>query len=374
MLIYLSSMVTMLIFGFVLYNIQFRTIGYQNNIRFKMHKNKIFSIFAVITFGLIMAFRSPIVGTDTQNYCKIFKDIANMPLRDILKSYEFKSFPLYAIYNKLISFISTNDQCVIMFNSLIIIIGIACFIYYNSDNVKMSWFYYLTFHFYYFAFNAARQSLAMMLILISYHYIKRKRNIKALILLISAVLVHNTAIIFFIVFLLIKIKFDVKKIVLFILIGIIGTKFANILLSFFVTLFPRYAAYLDKGQNTLSSEIGEGKRIIIAFILIGVVLFTLYSLKKMKALMSPEEEYELYLLTSIVTISIIFMFAFRYSGLLARVEMFFSYFVIIYIPKVIEKFLKGNTKMLIYTLSIIVMIIPWYVKLYDYLPYKFFWQ
>ena len=99
-------------------------------------------------------------------------------------------------------------------------------------------------------------------------------------------------------------------------------------------------------------------------------------MKKNEEKLKEDNEYkEWFVLTCFMIFAIIIGFLSMKSMLLSRIEIYFSIFVILYMPKVINMF--GRSKSLVYYCSLIIMFIPFYVLLSGnnsgIVPYHFFW-
>lgn len=332
--------------------------------------NKIFMVMACIHLGLIMALRSVSVGTDTKLYSDLFEQISYAD--DIFNV--IKSAPLYVVYNKAISLLFNNLQWIIVFNSLIIITGIGIFIYRNSPNVVMSIYYYITLYFYFNSFNISRQFIAIVLVANSYYYLKNNKTKKFILIIIAATLVHNTAIVSLILWPLKKIKWSNYKICLLAVVTTIAMFSYDKLLKVFLILFPRYLMYMGGGTFSLA-DTGQGKKILVSLFYLLIVVLCMIFLRYKKNSEFLLVKNELYFLTAILTIAVVIGIVFYNNLLISRIEIYFSLFIIIYIPLFIQYI--GKPKVILYYCLMIITAIPMLVQLNDnisgVLPYKFFW-
>lgn len=321
-----------------------------------------FLCISAISLLLVMGLRGINVGTDTELYCNIFKMIDSAKDLQIFDVAE--SAPFYAVYNKVISiFFGNKNSVVIFFNSFIIITLMVVAIYKNSKNVYMSIIYYVLFYFYLQGFNIARQCIAGAIMFNSFDYIVNKNLKKYAILSIIAVLIHNTSVIFVILgLILMYIKPNIKNTILVgTIISIIGL-FFNKVINIFLIIFPRYQMYFT--TKNIFFETGQGRKIIITFIYIIVVISGLYILNKNKNKNNNQEDEEYkkaILLTNFIIVAIIIGILSLKSLLISRIEIYFSIFIITYLPMIIEK--TGKYKYLLYMMSIVIMFIPFYVLL-----------
>ena len=291
-----------------------------------------------------------------------------------------KSAPLYVIYNKGVSFISTNTQAIIIANSLIIIILAGIFIYKNTSNVFISIYCYILLYFYFTGFNISRQFIALLLIANSYYFLKRKKTLKYFFIIVIATLVHNTAVVGLLLLPLSKIKWSNFKICILAVITAIIMGAYNKILTLFLVVFPRYTMYINGTSQFSLSDTGQGKKIIVSFFYLLIVLICMFFLnktKKKKELLDIRRD--LYFLTSIITIAVVGGIVFYNNLLISRIILYFSIFIIIYIPKVINYISHTKlTKIILYYIILIIIAIPGLVELYSnisgVIPYQFFWQ
>lgn len=333
---------------------------------------KIFLILSTIHLTLIMAFRGISVGMDTKTYVDLFEKIS---YSDNIFTV-IKSAPVYVVYNKAISLSFSNLQWILVFNAIIITGGIGIFIYRNSSNVVMSIYYYIALYFYFKSFNISRQFIAIVLVLNGYYFLKNNKNRNFFILLALATAVHNTAIVMILLYPLSKIKWSNLKILLLASSSIIFALLYEKILNIFLRFFPRYSMYVN-GSSTFSIEdIGQGNKIFVSFFYLLIVILCLIVLK-IKNNKNEEIKKELYLLTAIMSIASVVGIIFYNNLLISRIEVYFSIFIIIYIPLLVD-YIGGRTRILLYYVFMIVTAIPMIIQLSHNIsgvvPYVTFWS
>lgn len=313
-------------------------------------------IFLIISFSLIfliMGFRGETVGTDTKLYCTIFENNFDFNLKGLIE--EPNLTVIYDLYNKIISLISTDRRAIIISNSLIICILTATFIYNNSKNVVFSTLSFMTFYHFFSAMNISRQYIAILVFANAFIFLKKKLAKKYLITCLIATLIHNTAIVSFLLVPYLYIKPNKKNILIYLTIITISLFFSNEIMILFSKIFPHYDMYFN---NQFLKEVGQNRKIIITLIYIVFALLTNFLIKKNK--IPPQQEREIYLLHIINYLTIILGFLSLKIMLISRIEAYFSIFAIIFIPKIFN-LLKD--KIMYYFLFTIIMIIPMYMQL-----------
>lgn len=319
--------------------------------------NKKKKIFLFLAFGfmfLIMGFRSENVGTDTRLYCNIFQEHFSFNF-GIIKENGDSSF-LYSLYNKIVSLISTDYRAIIIANSIVICALTALFIYKNSDNVVFSTLFFMTFYHFFSAMNISRQYIAVMIICNAFYFLKNKKPVKYILLCIIATLIHNTAIVSFIMLPFLYINPTKRNIFIYFAVIVIGMIFMNKIMTLFSVVFGHYTMYFEK---SLLTEVGENRKVVITVIYIVFAILLIYLLKNKTE--EKESNYiDLYLLHMINLITIIIGIISLKIMLLSRIEVYFSIFEIILIPKVLNKM---KNKRYIYIAFVVIMIIPMYIQL-----------
>lgn len=154
-------------------------------------------IAALPMFALI-ALRGRYMGADTSVYLKFFDEIINTPWNRILivndATYEFE--PGFVIFEKLVSCITKSSEVYQVIYSSIYFLAVVSFAN-QLDKGSFSFLYFFaTMGTYTFMFTGVRQCLAMSICLFSYSFIKKRKLIPFLLLLILAFTFHKSAILF----------------------------------------------------------------------------------------------------------------------------------------------------------------------------------
>lgn len=316
-------------------------------------KRIVFLTLAFSAMFFIMGFRTETVGTDTSLYCKIFELNFNFNLKSALLEGDFTF--IYSLYNKIVSLISTNRNAIIVGNSFLICFLTALFIYKNSKNVIFPTLFFITFYHFFSSMNIARQYIAVLLVANAFYFLKNRQLFKYIILCLMATLVHNTAIVSFILIPFFFIKLSKRNIITYLSIFSISLLFFDKILIIFSSIFDHYDMYLN---SHYLQQIGQNKKVIITFIYIIIAIITTGLLNSKK--LSKEEKYELKLLYLINFIAIILGIFSLKIMLISRIEIYFSIFIIILIPKVFN-LLKD--RIMYYFLFTLIMFIPMFMQL-----------
>lgn len=220
-----------------------------------------FIVFLAILLPSILAgLRDFSVGTDVLVYGNPWFNYAHnyVNFKDYVDFAGINSINyLYAVFNFIISRFTGNVHWFYFFLSFIENIIVADSLYKNRDivSVENGWLTYL-FLFFNFTLNILRQSLALVILLWGFWYIRKQKPIQYVLVLIVATLCHSTAIIGIIPYLmyLIITKISNEKLRNFSVLGV-GIIFVAVFKSigpFLATsdlVDSRYRIFLNSAQN-----------------------------------------------------------------------------------------------------------------------------
>lgn len=323
---------------------------------YKGSNDKKKKIFLGIVFGLmvlVMGFRDKSVGTDTMLYCNIFKHNINLKFSNMWLQND-SSF-VYSLYNHVLSFLTHDSSIIILFNSIIIIYLTLRFIYKSSDNVVISTLLFMLLYHFFHAMNISRQYIAVMIIVNAYEYLKKNKCIKYALWVLVATLIHNTAIIALAIIPLGKLKNKKNKTIFLILFTIMCFSW-NYFFGLFINIFSHYSMYMN---SSFIDARGENKKIIITFI---YFIFQILYLMCKRKITNEDEKKQLEMLYYINWIAVIIGICSIRTLLLSRIEVYFSVFNIIYIPKIIN---LQKDKILYYFVILFLLMVPMIYLLYN---------
>lgn len=326
-----------------------------------------FCIFILMSLG---AFRAETVGNDTQEYIRIFGEIAQNPSAET--RYEIG----YVYLNYIISLFSSNSQYVFIITSGFVFFSFGRFIWKYSKSPWLSIFIFFTYGFFTFSITAVRQSLAIGILLFSYDYILQGKKLKFVLTVLTATMFHATAVFFILSYFCRVVKPTMKTIILFFVIGIFCSYLFSTLLDIAFGLFTMYEHY-DGGEY-----FGETRLASILYVIISlfILLFSYYVLtcKKVRGQLSEwhvkNSNCMLVLVLFAVTIYIISL----KLNILDRIAIYYNAFSIILLPNAI--FWLNKTNKIIVTLSVILFFLTYSAVIIIFrpewgtiYPYSFCW-
>lgn len=278
------------------------------------HKNKIvskiFEIFGILLPCLLAALRDYSIGTDVEVYVEpLFK--VSLQFDSFFSFYAYavnavKDF-LYLLTTFACSHISNNIGFLFFVLELLVIlpIYIALKKRFNKSNCVLLGMLLFYLFFYNQSFNMARQSISISFIILGLSFLDENKSKSFLFCFLIACLFHNTAIVFFAIFLLYKIissKKINKKIKFLIEITIVIIAISGI---FFLPQYIKFAeniglVNLIKYDTYINKYLREN--IDISFIHSTIYLFVcLVLLKYNKRIKENEKNASYYLFTSILS-------------------------------------------------------------------------
>lgn len=272
----------------------------------------------------VLGLRSRYVGSmDTYLYSLAFDGAKQDTLyqylmrNDVFDRFLVFSEPLFHLYTWVSAQIFADAQWFLLLTTAVIVCCTASFISQNSEDPAVSWIVFICLGSMTFAMNGMRQALAMSICLLSYRYAKEKKLLRFLLFVLLAVLIHKSAIIFALVYLLRRMRLNWKSLTL------LGAIVAALL------LFANYfAAFYDEmmSEDYALRESFESGGLIVMLIygiaILGVFLFS-------KRLKDPQ----CFLPLSLTAIGFSFYLArFLSTQIYERISYYFVYFLMLLFP------------------------------------------
>jgi hypothetical protein len=176
-------------------------------------------LYLALTFGymwFIATFRKDI-GYDYQAYIDIFEQtrVGGQTFGAIMENLlRDGAEPGFYLLNRFLSLFITSSVAMYGVYSFIILAPVAYFIYRYSKDVWLSTWLYVTLTFFYAIMDFVRQGIAVSIILMGYKFLREKKPIPYLLLVLLAAMFHKTAFIMIPVYFLCHLQLN-KKLGLF---------------------------------------------------------------------------------------------------------------------------------------------------------------
>lgn len=354
------------------------------NVNKDLTSKKIYLIYAVGIMTILGALRKYTIGIDSEiiyyPYFNLVKNVDNFVQLGSL-GIEFG----FAVFLKLLSYISKDYQIFLIFTSLISFVTFGYFVYKNSEDVGISCIVFLLTANYFMELNVVRQSCAIAFIMLAYELYKNKKNLFALLLVLLATSFHSSAIIFLIVPFFKNIKFTklnvyllfIFTVILLIFLPQFVEFFSNLLYKIGLTSNKNYVSYLTNKVHGVSYiDFFSLSEVVIS---LGIFLLGLYSYKLKNSLDFDKKNYKNILFFSY------FYFLFNFLALritvIRRAGLYFLPFSFVLYSNSLKlmknkynKFLINMIFMLCIGLRYVYMIFGLAETLFGVLPYVFFWE
>lgn len=305
---------------------------------------KVFLLLACLILSAIAGLRNQTVGADTGSYMQIYE------MDFSVNSKYYQSLEIGFRVLVWISHIITENSSVFLFICSLISSAIICYsIYKWSPDYIFSVVLYLAMGYYFCSLNVVRQYLAVSLSVLAYHYILNRKKIKAILITVTAVLMHTSAVVsvllYFQLYLLSENRKEIKtffrKRQKVIVLGTVLSVFAGAfvlrdVVQYLLTYFERY--YLMFVQDTYRYQTYFSKGYFyIAFINTAVwgflVLFAPANSKVKRQFLLP---------ASLAAIFSVFQLQ---INILARLVWYFDVYYIFVIPLILsENVFEPNSK------------------------------
>ncbi len=212
-------------------------------------------------------FRGAACGNDTADYIEFFRKIETQTtLRGAIRCTSFE--PLFTVLVFLLTRLTGNVQPLFIVTALFSFGVTGRFFLRYSRKPCLSMYLFFTLQVFDFYISGLRQVLAIAVLLLAYEAVDRKRNIRALLLILLSGLLHRTAWVAFPVFILLKIK--KRRTFVWVtgaasLLCLAGSRW---LVRGIASLFPRYQMYY--GSSYLQS--GAKLSLILYFLVYTLML------------------------------------------------------------------------------------------------------
>ncbi len=179
--------------------------------------------FVVFMFGaiyLVNALRSPAIGIDLNKYyAPHYAQFAQIPWDNLQSVTISGDWELgFCAFCKLLTYISTDIQFFIAVSSAIIVLPYGYFIYKNCEDVVFGTFFYIAYNLLFSNMNTIRQAMAVSIVIMGLAFLRDKRYLRYIAVVLVAVLFHKSALIALVLVFLDAIKLTPKRLALLLIV------------------------------------------------------------------------------------------------------------------------------------------------------------
>ena len=187
----------------------------------------VFLISLFIALLLFSGLRNESVGVDTEGYVGRFESVASMDYSHAMEFADRFSDSTFYRLSWVFSRLTENPQMWIAFISLVYLIGVAFICYWESPDYSFSMLYVYCMGMFFFSMTGIRQSLALGIIMLSYIFVVKRQIIPFVILVLLARELHQSALIFLIIYPIANVRVGWARLLLVLVFFIIVLAFRN---------------------------------------------------------------------------------------------------------------------------------------------------
>lgn len=211
-------------------------------------------------------------------------------------------------------------------------------------------FLFYTLGFYGSSLNILRQYIALLIILLAYEYMRKKKIFVAIILILLASQFHATALIGFLLLLIPYIRFNYKIIFIFICVSILIQFSFGFIINLVFTISPKYHVYLNSAYFEGEIRLASILNLLIIFIIFIMGLILNYNTKpekysaeiKLGSVKHKKIISDNYAMQYLILFSACITFISLKFNLIERLSEYFFVFSIIYLPNILSKIREKN--------------------------------
>lgn len=328
----------------------------------------IISVILIFQSGL----RNVAVGEDTFTYYLAFKEITRMSWSNVEQSFwEYFRFgigkdPGFLIFQKAFQYITIDFQWFLMFIAVLFFTSFGIFLYKNTSKISdcvIAYVVYSVMFYTFYSYTGLRQTIAMSIILLGYEFIKKRKIVWFVLTILLASLFHKSALIFLLFYGLTYIKST--KI-------LIWSALFSFPVLFLLSAKISYSFIALTGSYSEYETTDKYKPITFVTLMIGLALLAALN---HDAIVKKSKYFRFYY--TAFSMAVFFMaFVFEIHGYM-RVVQYFSFFMVLLIPEIINS-MERFSKKIKYGLSIITLsiLVSLFIKanISQEVKYAFFWE
>lgn len=344
-------MIIHIIFLLLLFSIYFLAGGNSSQTNMVIRRRQV-TLMGFLLF-LFAALRSPEVGIDVLGfqrgdagyYLEYLQD-SEMSFGEIF-DYRVGRDPVFHCFLKVLSYLWPSPQFMLIVVGAIFSFGFSYFVYHSKGNVLLIYMMLIGFRIFPFSMSALRQAIALGIIYIAYIYLRDEKYVKYLILTGLAMLFHQSAMVFLLALLIMRIRpvYVYVSVAVLLLVNFVGGQVITYLASSFFG--GRFDGYLARSAN-MEFEGGATFFIYISFYLL--LLANTRSLKKVDP--SYEKKFAL------VTVGIFFSIIGQSMDNAFRVAYYFIFLLFPATSLLLDNLFrnKNDRGMIYFTMSVLLAI------------------
>lgn len=326
------------------------------------------SLILILQSGL----RHVAVGEDTYQYLQQFNEVKRYSW-DMVEN-EFKYYfilgegkdPGYTVLQKYFQEFSNNYQVYLFFIAILFFSSFGYFVYKNSkslSDVILSYFVYSIMFYTFYSYTGIRQTIAMAIILFSYEWIKKRKLLFFIILILLASLIHKSALIMFVFYFFTYIKQTKKLLWISIILFPLLVLFSSRISTFFIEITNSYSEYEEANKFAPIN-------FTILMVVFSIVVAYFHDI------IIKDNKFLKYYYVAFSFALFFLAFVFEIHGYMRMVQ-YFSFFLIVFIPALLNGIEKINPEIKHKIKNFIILILlGLYLKanFSNEVKYAFYWE
>lgn len=310
---------------------------------------KYFCIIAAFHWMLISGLRDLSIGADTYNYYNRFESVKRTPWETVLGNFFDYSLqnvegrdPGYTLLTKLFQLFSGSYQLFMFLIAVLFMSLLAIWIYRYSASPCTSFILFSTLFYSFYAITGHRQTIATALVaFLGYDLIRQRKFWKFTAVSLVASLIHKSSLVFFPLYFLVRVPITLGYMLLLAIVIIVMAVLGRRIYGP-IAQWLGYDIFLDYAE-------GGAELYATLLILLCIVVWILYPRIKNHR----EDAAALFHINSLTLLTGLMVF---YNQSFMRIQQYFSLFLMITIPEVINT-VRKEYRLLIYLLFGTVMIL-----------------
>lgn len=355
MTIYLLNIILIVVWGLVL--------SFSRDKRLKIA----LLVITAIQFIAVFSLRSTQVGTDTPGYIEGWRLSFNNTFLGFFTGSYTRVFAYewgFTLLNYMISMFTRDPQIYLLVMSILIFIPLFFILYKYSSSLFLSVLLYVHLGLFNLSLTMLRQSLAMSITLIAFHYLTQNKRIRFVVVVLFAALFHKSALIFLPALLMkqVKLKWNVALLSVYLLALGLVFLYREALLTLFTSLVDNYSNTLgDTGSYTLFA--------------VFLLIFSMSVLRYREAIQKDSRNNIYFTFMAVSGLMLTFT---SMSYLALRLTYYYYIYFILFIPEIIQSFTERD-RMLLPSFYLITLALTFGFYMNSGIqsfntPYKFFWE
>lgn len=274
MAVYVLYIVVIAIQWWVLKNLRGCFCGNGNK---EAGNNNLFILIACLELIILAGIRGYNVGADTNTYLSALNYYKSIPRNNILISelvYPYAFEPGYFWLTKICAFLQFDETAFLFLIAIIIYTPVFAAIYRDSDDPYISILSYFAFGLFAYSLGIFRQMIAVSIVISGRNFIRNREFIKYLLIILSAMMFHLTALIALGLYFLYPLNWKIN-----VMLTVAGTIFSLVAGRPIVLLLTKISSQYATIQGSIYDSNGGSYTMLLVWVILLILNCCLNSIK-----------------------------------------------------------------------------------------------